>query len=393
MHSVERAFPSERQTVTSALFDPLFGASEVDPVIGDQAWLVALCEVETALARACKEAGLIDLPTALEIGAAAEAFAGSDPAELGRRSVAGGNPVIPLVESLRDRVRSRAGDAAAEAVHLGATSQDILDSAAMLVTARALDVVLPALRGCSGHCAALARAHRDTPMIGRTLMQQAVPTTFGALAAVWGAGLDRAVLRLSAVRGSLPVQFGGAGGTLAALHPRGTDVRAALADELDLRDPGAVWHTDRGVIAELAGVLGLVAVAVAKIAGDVVLLCQTEVGELRESAPGGSSSMPHKQNPIAAITTRAAAAAAPGLVASLLSQGAHELQRGAGPWHAEWPALTALLRCVSGATARLQDCLGGLEVDAARMLENLGDRRIELGHAGDLVDTYLGGRR
>ena len=379
--------------MTSALFDPLLGASDVDATIDDRAWLRALCEVETALARACKETGLIDLPTALEIGAAAEAFAGSDPAELGRRSVAGGNPVIPLVDTLRERVRARAGDAAADAVHLGATSQDILDTAAMLVTARALDVVLPALRGCAGHCAALARAHRDTPMIGRTLMQQAVPTTFGALATVWGSGLDRAVARLSAIRGALPVQFGGAGGTLAALYPRGADVRAALADELDLRDPGAVWHTDRGVIAELAGTLGLGAVAVGKVAGDVVLLSQTEVGELRDSAPGGSSSMPHKRNPVAAITARAGAASAPGLVATLLATGAHELQRGAGPWHAEWPALTALLRTVGGAAARLQDCLAGLEVDAARMLANLGDRTVELGHAGDLVDTYLGGRR
>lgn len=379
--------------MTSALFDPLLGASDVDAALDDRAWLRALCEVETALARACTGAGLIDLPTALEIGAAAEAFSASDPADLGRRSVAGGNPVIPLVDSLRDRVRSRAGDAAADAVHLGATSQDILDTAAMLVAARALDVAIPALRGCAGHCAALARAHRDTPMIGRTLMQQAVPTTFGALAAVWGAGLDRAVSRLMSIRDSLPVQLGGAGGTLAALYPRGADVRAALADELDLRDPGAVWHTDRGVIAELAGALGLVAVAVGKVAGDVVLLAQTEVGELRESAPGGSSSMPHKRNPIAAITARAAAAAAPGLVATLLASGAHELQRGAGPWHAEWPALTALLRGVGGAAARLKDCLGGLEVDAASMLATLGDRTIELGHAGDLVDAYLGGRR
>ncbi|WP_304048004.1 lyase family protein [Jatrophihabitans endophyticus] len=379
--------------MTSALFDPLAGAADVDATIDDRAWLRALCEVETALARACREVGLIDLPTALEIGAAAEAFADTDPAELGRRSVAGGNPVIPLVESLRDRVRSRAGDAAADAVHLGATSQDVLDTAAMLVTVRALDVVVPALRGCAGHCAALARAHRDTPMIGRTLMQQAVPTTFGALAAVWGRGLDRATARLATVRGSLPVQLGGAGGTLAALYPRGTDVRGALADELDLRDPGAVWHTDRGVIAELAGTLGAAAVAVGKTAGDVILLAQTELGELRESAPGGSSSMPHKRNPIAAITARAAAAAAPGLVATLLAEGAHELQRAAGPWHAEWPALTGLLRSVGGSASRLQDCLGGLEVDAAAMLAALGDRPVELGHAGDLVDSYLGARR
>ena len=225
-----------------------------------------------------------------------------------------------------------------------------------------------------------------------------MPTTFGALAAVWGGGLDRSVTRLAAVRESLPVQFGGAGGTLASLHPHGFAVRTALAAELGLRDPAGVWHTERSVIAELAGVLGAASVAITKPALDVILLAQTELGEVREASPGGSSSMPHKRNPIAAITARAAAAQAPGYVATLLANGGHELQRGAGPWHAEWPTLTGLLRCVGGATSRLHDCLIGLEIDIPAMRRNLDTDAgfeagtVDVGHAGELVDRYLSGR-
>lgn len=378
--------------MTSALFGPLFGTTAVDAAVDDRAWLAALCEVETALARACVQAGLVDLATALEIGAAAQAISGSDPADLGARAEAGGNPVIPLVTALRDEVRRRAGQAAPDAVHYGATSQDVLDTAAMLVASRALGVIGADIDDCAKRAAALARIHRDTPMTGRTLLQHAVPTTFGALATVWGTSLDRALLQMNTVREALPVQLGGAAGTLAGYHPRGLDVQAALADELGLCVPDGVWHTDRGIVAQLAGALGLAGVALAKPATDVVLLAQSEIGELREGKPGGSSTMPHKRNPIAAITARAAAAQAPGYVATLLANGGQELQRGAGTWHAEWPALIGLLRCVGGAASRLRTSLTGLEVDSAAMLANLGDDAVELGHSGDLVDRYLAAR-
>ncbi|HEV7203529.1 MAG TPA: 3-carboxy-cis,cis-muconate cycloisomerase [Jatrophihabitans sp.] len=377
----------------SVLFDPVFGMTAVDAAVDDRAWLAALCEVETALARACARAGLVDLGTALEIGAAADALARRDPAELGRAAQADGNPVIPLVRELRAAVGERAGEEAADAVHLGATSQDILDTAAMLITSRALGVIGADLGDAADHAAALARAHRDTAMTGRTLLQHAVPTTFGALAAGWGAGLDHARARLDAVRSELPIQYGGAAGTLAAVHPHGFDIVAALADELDLREPAGVWHAERSVVAELAGALGTASVALGKPATDIVLLAQTELGELRESSPGGSSAMAHKRNPIAAITARAAAAQAPGLVATLLASGAQELQRGAGGWHAEWQPLTALLRCVGGAASRLRASLAGLEVDPAAMARNLGADEPEVGHAGDLVDRYLDRRR
>ena len=248
----------------SVLFDPLFGMTAIDAATDDRAWLTALCETETALARACARAGLLDLPTALEIGAAAEELGSTDPAELGRQAIDGGNPVIPLVRALRHSVEQRAGADAAQAVHRGATSQDILDTAAVLVTTRGLGVIIADLGECADRAAALARTHRDTLMVGRTLMQQAVPTTFGALAATWAGALDRCAARLETVRAALPVQLGGPGGTLAGWHPHGFEVVAALADELELAEPDGVWHADRGPIAELAGALGATAAAIAK---------------------------------------------------------------------------------------------------------------------------------
>jgi 3-carboxy-cis,cis-muconate cycloisomerase len=380
--------------MTSQLFDGIFGTTAVVAATDDAAIVDALCEAETALARACTRAGLIDLPIALEIASACDAVRRLDSSELGRRSTAGGNPVIPLVAELRTRVERQAGADAARAVHLGATSQDILDTALMLVASRALGVIISDLAACGNAIAALAREHRGTAMSGRTLAQQAVATTFGALAAVWGTGLDRGAARLTAVRARLPVQLGGAAGTLAPLHPHGLSVLAAFADETDLAEPDGVWHTDRTPITELAGALGTAAAALGKVATDVVLLSQSDVGEVHEAAPGGSSAMAHKQNSIAAVTSRAAAAQAPGLVATLLAAGSPELQRGAGSWHAEWPALIALLRYVGGAASRLSTCVGGLEVDRAAMARNLARLRPDVdtddvGHATDLVDRYL----
>ncbi|HEX3337452.1 MAG TPA: lyase family protein [Jatrophihabitans sp.] len=377
----------------SELFGPAFGQTAIDAALDDRAWLTALCEVEIALARACTRVGLLDLATALEIGHAAELVAATDPADLGRAAVDGGNPVIPLVDALRTRVRARGGERAAAAVHLGATSQDVLDTATMLVSSRALGVLTAELVEAGNHAAALARRHRDTVMIARTLLQQALPTTFGALAAVWGAGLDSSIAGVQAARLALPVSLGGPAGTLTALHPHGLGVIQALADELDLAEPSGVWHAERSVITRLAGELGAAAAAIGKPASDIVLLAQTELGELREAAPGGSSSMPHKRNPIAAVMARAGAAQAAGHVSTLIGCGAPELQRGAGPWHAERAALTGLLRCVGGAASRLRTSLSGLEVDTDAMRRNLGVDAPELGHAGDLVDRYLDRRR
>jgi 3-carboxy-cis,cis-muconate cycloisomerase len=379
--------------VTSELFDGIFGTTSVVTATDDAAIVDALCTVETALARACADVGMIPLSVALEIGVVCDAVRRLDSAELARRAVPDGNPVIPLVREIRHRVEVRAGADAAAAVHLGATSQDIVDTALMLVSKQALGVVAAGIADAADGCARLARAHRDTVMTGRTLLQAAVPTTFGAVAAGWGAALDSCVQRLHEVRDALPAQLGGAAGTLADLHPNGLAVQEAFAGELDLIFAGAVWHTDRTIVADLAGALGATAAAVGKVATDLVLLAQSEVGEVAERAPGGSSAMPHKHNPIAAVTARAAAAQAPGLVATLLSQ-VPELQRGAGPWHAEWPALIALLRYTGGAAARLRGALD-ITVDTDAMARNLArlTESTDTGHAGELVDRYLARRR
>jgi 3-carboxy-cis,cis-muconate cycloisomerase len=380
--------------MTSEMFDGVFGATAVATALDDSAIIDAMCETETALARACARVGLVDLPVALEIGAACDEVRHLAPAELSRRSAAGGNPVIPLVAELRAVVERRAGAEAAAAVHLGATSQDVLDTALMLVAFRALGIVCADLDDCATSTAALARTHRDTPMAARTLLQHAVATTFGAVAAGWGSALDASLARLRTVRSALPVQLGGAAGTLSVLHPKGWEVQAALADELDLAVPTSVWHTDRTIVADLAGALGTCAATLAKVATDVVLLAQSDIGEVREAEPGGSSAMAHKQNPVSAITARAAAVQAPGLVATLLCAAAPELQRGAGSWHAEWPALLALLRYTGGAASRLRTSLRGLTVVTDAMATNLGKLRgsvdiADTGAAGDLVDRYL----
>ena len=381
--------------MTSELFDGIFGMTSVVAATDDAALVDALCAAETALARACAQVGIVALPTALEIGAACDDVRRLDSSELARRAAYSGNPVIPLVAELRARVDARAGAEAAAAVHRGATSQDIIDTALMLVAKQALGVITATIDDAGRSCAQFAREHRDSAMAGRTLLQWAVPTTFGAVAAGWGSALDSASARLAEVRAALPVQLGGAAGTLAALHPHGLAVLDAFADECDLVVPRGGWHTDRTIVTELAGALGTASAAVAKIATDLVLLGQSDVAELRERAPGGSSAMPHKRNSIAAVTARAAAAQAPGLVATLIST-APELQRGAGSWHAEWPALIALLRFTGGAAARLRTALD-LEVDVAAMAKHaaaLADliESSDTGHAGDLVDRYLDGR-
>jgi 3-carboxy-cis,cis-muconate cycloisomerase len=418
----------------SMLWDPIFGAERVAAEIDDLAWLRAMLRAEAALARAAASAGVVD-EAAAEAVANACADAGWVAVEpLGAEAAAGGNPVIPLVQ----RLRAHVGPAGENAVHVGATSQDIVDTAAMLISRRAVGVIVEDLSGAADAAARMAREHRDTPMAARTLLQQAAPTTFGAVAAGWGTGLDRAAARLGAVE--FAAQLGGAVGTLAALHPHGPSVRRAFARELDLTDPDAVWHTDRTRVAELAGALATAAGVAGKVATDVVLLAQTEVGEVHEAVPGGSSSLPHKQNPIAAVTARAAAAQAPGLAATVYTAMSGEQQRAAGAWHAEWPALTALLRWTGGAATRLRQCLDGLEVDVEAMHQNmrrtsallLADRIAAhlaptmgraaahqtvseaarrgnldaldidrgvfdpvtyLGHAGDLVDAYLRGRK
>jgi 3-carboxy-cis,cis-muconate cycloisomerase len=364
------------------LFDAVLARGGAREAVADEAWLQALLDVEAALARASAEVGVIPVEHADAIAAACRAQL-FDVATIGAEAANVGNPAEPLVRALRAQV----GGAAALDVHRGATSQDIVDSAAMLVTRRALEPVLGDLHGAADAAARLVAEHRDTMIVGRTLMQQAVPTTFGLKAAGWLVALDESIERLREVR--LAAQLGGAAGTLA---DAGLEVLGRFARELGLDEPVIPWHTDRTRIAELAGALGEACGATAKVAGDVVLLAQTEVGEVREGVEGrgGSSSMPHKRTPVAAISARAAARQAPGLVATLLASMEHEHERAAGAWHAEWPALRALLRFTGSAAAWLRDCLENLEVDAERMRSNLGNPDATAGPcAAELVDRAL----
>lgn len=348
------------------LVDAVLARGGARAAVSDAAWLTALLDAEAALAHASADAGVLDPAVAATVAAACRPDR-MDVAALGAAAAASGNPVVPLVAALREALRADGEDAAAGAVHRGATSQDILDTAAALVTARARRPVVDDLRTAADAAADLARRHRDLPAAGRTLLQQAAPVTVGLRAAGWASGLDAAVDALRALRPA--VQLGGAVGTLAAFGGDGTAVRAAFARRLGLAEPGLAWHTERGRVAALAGALGQAGAAVGTVATDLVLLAQTEVGEVREDVPGrgGSSTLPHKRNPVAAVSARAAALSVPGLVAGLLTAAStHEYERAAGPWHAEWRPHAELLRTVGSGAAWLADALAHLVVDPER---------------------------
>ncbi|NEK84988.1 3-carboxy-cis,cis-muconate cycloisomerase [Blastococcus saxobsidens] len=349
----------------TALFSGTFARGGAATAVSDSAWFDALLDVEAALARAAAATGLVPTTAADAVTRACAGPAGLDLATVVARAADAGNPVPPLVRVLQDAV----GERDAVAVHVGATSQDVLDTALVLLARRAISAIDRDLAAAAEAAAGLASAHRDDVVMGRTLMQQALPTTFGLKAAGWLSGLDGARLRLAEVVASLPVQYGGAVGTLVASDGSGTLLREALAAELGLVAPAVPWFTVRLPIADLAGALGATAGVLATVAVDVVLMAQSEVAEVAEGGAGrgGSSAMPHKRNPVAAISARACARRAPGLVATLLAAMEQEHERAAGAWHSEWPALTDLLVSVGSAAAWLTESLSGLRPDTSRM--------------------------
>jgi 3-carboxy-cis,cis-muconate cycloisomerase len=352
------------------LLGPLFGGSRADAELTDRAWLRAMLDAERALAVASARAGAVPDQAAAAVAGACHAGR-FDPDDLGRRALDAGNPVVPLVRDLTAAVAEAAGPEAARWVHHGATSQDIMDTAASLVAARALAPILDDLGGAAEAAAGLADRHRATAMAGRTLGQQALPITFGLKAAGWLVALDEAAAGLGRARERLAAQLGGAAGTLAALGPEGVEAARWYAAELGLAEPVLPWHTNRVRVAELAGALGVAAGVLGKVALDVTLLAQTEVAEATEAAPGGSSTLPHKRNPVGSVLVTAATRRAPGLVATLLAAMAQEHERATGAWHAEWEPLAELLRLVGGAAARGRELLAGLEVHPDRMRAGL----------------------
>ena len=287
-------------------------------------------------------------------------------------AVPAGNVVIPLVRQLTALV----GEPHGRWVHWGATSQDISDTAFSLVLRRGAAMVDEQLSLAADVCALLARHHRATPMAARTLLQQALPTTFGLRAAGWLTALDAARAQLAGARGGLAVQLGGAGGTLASLGDQGPEVLAAYAAELGLAEPVLPWHTDRSRFAILASALGLAAGSLAKVARDLLLLSQTEIGEVAEAtAPGkgGSSTLPHKRNPVGSVAVVAASRRAVALVGLVAATMDHEHERAAGNWQAEWATLPELVRLVGGAAANLAEVLASLDVRPDRMATNLAN--------------------
>jgi 3-carboxy-cis,cis-muconate cycloisomerase len=362
-------------------FEGLFVPREIAGAVSDRAWLEAMLDVERALASAEALAGAVPAAAAAAISEQCEPSL-YDAAALLAEGRAPGNPVEPLVRAIRGRV---GGDAAA-LVHLGATSQDVLDSAAMLVSRRAIALVRADLDALADACADLARAHRSTPAMARTLLQQAVPTTFGARVAGWLVGVLDAREALDRLR--FPAQLGGAAGTLAPLGADALRVLSAFAAELDLEEPVVPWHTHRAPIAAIGAALDGAAAACAKVGVDVVLLAQTEVGEVSPREGGRSSAMPHKRNPVDAVLARACARVVHANV-SLLGGGDQELERAAGAWHAEWPALSTALAYAGGVAAAVRTCVEGLEAHADRMRANLGDGTPDLGSAEAFVDRAL----
>lgn len=328
--------------------------------------LAAMLRFEEALVDALARAGAIPVEAVEPIRTACsvERF---DVAALEREAATAGNPVIPLVNALSRAVPPEERGY----VHWGATSQDVIDTATMLLAREGLRLLESDLLAVGRACARLIDQHAATPMVARTLLQAALPTTFGLRAAHWLNAVGAATLRTRQLAESLPLQFGGAAGTLAAFGDRAEQVAAVLGETLGLAVPEMPWHTDRRPVAELAAALAIVSGSMAKIAGDVILLMASDVGEVREGDPAGSSAMPHKRNPKDAPLAVAAARLAQAAASVVLGGMAQELDRGAGAWQAEWDAIPDAFQATAGAVDRVRRVLEGLIVDERRMAQNL----------------------
>ena len=364
-------------TSLSPLLAPMLSSGPMRAVCDDVAYLQNMLDFEAALARAEAAAGVIPQRSAEPIATACKA-ASFDLAALAEAATHSGNLAIPLVKALTSRVATTDPEAA-RYVHWGATSQDVIDTATMLMLRVGIDILLSDLGRAVAGFAGLARRHRDTAMVARTWLQHALPMPLGLKLAEYAAALHRSRRRLTRLRAeTLVLQFGGAAGTLAALGDKGLLVAEKLAQDLALPLPEAPWHTHRDRVAEAASVLAILAGSCGKIARDISLMMQTDVAEAFEPAGegrGGSSTMPHKRNPVAAASALAAAAMAPNLAATILAAQVQEHERSAGPWHAEWPTLPTLLLVTSGGLTAIVNIAEGLEVDAVRMRANLDATR------------------
>jgi 3-carboxy-cis,cis-muconate cycloisomerase len=360
--------------IDSSVYCGLFTTPAMRAVFADEARLQRMLDVEAALARAQAKLGLIPAEAAREITAKAD-VSRFDLAVIGRGAELVGYPIVPLVKALS---QACAGDAG-RYVHWGATTQDIMDTALVLQLREGLELIREDLAGSEAALGNLARRYRDTPMAGRTHAQHALPITFGFKCALWLAPLQRHRTRLARLRREVAVvQFGGAVGTLASLGADGIRVMEALAAELDLGTPPIAWHVGRDGLAEVACFLGLLTGSLGKIATDVALLMQAEIGEVTEpyqQGRGGSSTMPQKRNPIACEFILACAKNVRELAPVMLDAMVQDHERATGPWHAEWLALPQAFALSAGALHHARAMLEGLQVDPARMRRNLDTTR------------------
>ncbi|MEW2029274.1 3-carboxy-cis,cis-muconate cycloisomerase [Streptomyces roseifaciens] len=376
--------PDAARDLDAGLLSTVRAGTPAEALLGDAAWLRAMLDAEVALARSQARLGVIPQASADAIASVANKGR-FDLVSLAVRAREAANPVVALVGDLTRAVAAE-NPAAAEHVHFGSTSQDILDSAAMLVTARALDLVLKDLTRVGRALAALAAAHRDTPMAARTLTQHAVPTTFGLKAAGWMHAVGEAEDRLRSSRARLPVQLGGAAGTMAAYQEvaalngapgealSALSLSAEFARELGLADPVLPWHTARIPVAGLGGDLALLAGSLGKFGLDVQNMVRTEVGEAAEpfvDGRGSSSAMPQKRNPVLSALLVSAGLQVPGYVSVLHQAMLAEDERPAGAWHAEWQPLREALRLAGGAAHTAAELAEGLTAAPGRMAENL----------------------
>ncbi|MFJ7143201.1 3-carboxy-cis,cis-muconate cycloisomerase [Pseudomonas protegens] len=358
---------------SNQLFDAYFTAREMRGVFCDQGRVQAMLDFEAALARAEARTGLIPSAAVAPIEAACHAHL-YDFQALGEAIATAGNSAIPLVKALGKQI-ARTDAEAERYVHLGATSQDVMDSGLVLQLRRAVHLLEQDLNRLGGILAAQAKRYADTPLAGRTWLQHATPVTLGMKIAGWLGAVTRSRERLQQLKPRLLVlQFGGASGTLAALGEQALPIAQALAQELQLSLPEQPWHTQRDRLVEFASVLGLLTGSLGKLGRDISLLMQTEAAEVFEpSAPGkgGSSTMPHKRNPVGAAVLISAATRVPGLLATMFAAMPQEHERSLGLWHAEWETLPEICCLVSGALQQALLVAEGLEVDSARMARNL----------------------
>jgi 3-carboxy-cis,cis-muconate cycloisomerase len=359
--------------VPARLIEGLATTGPLAELFSDRSILQAMLDFEAALARVEARLKIVPRSAADAITAAAKAE-GFDPATLADATLRAGTPGIPLVKALTERVRG-IHPAAAGFVHWGATSQDVADTAIVLLLKRAQPILNSDITRLEKALRRLTTEHRGSVILGRTLLQPAPPTTFGLKAAGWLGAISRSHKRLNeAFAETLIVQFGGASGTLAALGEQGIAVGRALADELGLGYSDAPWHTHRDRLAELLCTCGVLTGSLGKMARDISLLMQREVGEASEpggQGRGGSSTMPHKRNPIGCSLTLAAAVRVPGLVATFLSSMVQEHERAVGGWQAEWPTVAGIIQAAGLAAASMAEVAEGLTVDPGRMRANI----------------------